>query len=681
MLPPTLSALELLAYNLWWSWDTEATELWQRIDPWRWDRCRHNPAALLQDVQPSRVEELSQDADFLAHLDRVLTRFQTYQRASTWCSKEVPALTGKSIAYFSMEFGIHESLRIYSGGLGVLAGDHVRSASDLGVPLIGVGLLYRRGYFRQVIDDGLQIPAYPTADFDRLPIRRCVGDRGRPITIAVPIHNRICQAHIYQLDVGRTRILLLDTDHPDNDPRDRALTQNLYGGDTITRVSQEVLLGIGGVRALRATGEVPDLFHLNEGHCAFVALELIREQRKRGHSSADALNWVRDRCCFTTHTPVPAGHDRFSWGEVDHVLGPWRHAQDLKPGAFMDLGRERPGDQDEPLCMTVLALRASSKANGVSKLHGAVSRDMWHSMWPSGTVDEVPIGHVTNGVHPLFWMSHEARAVYDEYLPGWRDRVWDPAIWAGVADIPDDVMWKLRNTLRAKLCNMVRERSGTDLDPNALTIGFARRFAPYKRGDLIFSDPERLEAIMESGPVNLIYAGKAHPRDGGGQDIVATVLRWSADRRFRDRVAFIEDYDMTIGRALTAGADVWLNNPRRPKEASGTSGQKVPLNGGINLSVLDGWWPEAYDGTNGWAIGRRDAHASVEAHDAFDAASLYEVLEDEVLPIWKDRAKNGIPAAWVERSRRSILTCAPLFTSHRMLRDYVNQMYSPLLGG
>jgi len=422
------------------------------------------------------------------------------------------------------------------------------------------------------------------------------------------------------------------------------------------------------------------VFHLNEGHCAFVALELLKDLRSRGMDAGDAMRWIRSRTCFTTHTPVPAGHDRFYWHDVEPILGPWRSAQGLPPGTFMDLGRERPGDQDEPLCMTVLALRAASRTNGVSELHGAVSREMWRSLWPGVAVDDIPIGHVTNGVHPTFWMSIEARAMFDKHPPDWRVRPWDPEVWAGVQNIPDEELWALRNTLRGRLASFVSEREGTELDPSLLTIGFARRFAPYKRGDLLFTQPERLLAVLDRG-VQLVFSGKAHPQDVAGKAIVEQVLRWSHDSRFRNSIAFIEDYDITVGRMLTSGTDVWLNNPRRPKEASGTSGQKVPLNGGINLSVLDGWWPEAYDGTNGWAIGRAGEHESVEAHDAFDAESLYSLLENDVVPEWHKRAKGGLPTEWIQRVRRSILTCAPVFNSHRMVRDYVKGMYIPLSKG
>lgn len=680
MLPSSLKSLEALAWNLWWSWDTQASELWATIDPLRWERCHHNPVALLQDVEPERWRELAADADFVAEVDRVHARFQAYLEAPVWCEDAAPSVHRGGVAYFSMEFGLHESLRLYSGGLGVLAGDHLRSASDLGVPLTGVSLLYRQGYFRQVIDEHFQLAAYPQAHYERLPVRPCLDREGNPVEISVPMGTHEVHARIWRLAVGRTTLLLLDTDFDANNIHDRRLTHQLYGGDHAHRIRQEVLLGIGGVRALRALGADVAAYHLNEGHCAFVGLELIAEAVGRGASLAAAIAHTRAQCVFTTHTPVPAGHDRFDWSLVNRTLGPWRDAMGLPKGALMDLGRVRPGDWDEPLCMTVLALRTSTAANGVSKLHGRVSREMWRDLWPDRDVEQAPIGHITNGVHPIFWMVAESRELFDRHVPGWRERVWDPEIWAQAERIPDEELWALRTRLRRRLIDEIARRTGRHLDPDGLTIGFARRFAPYKRGDLIFSEPERLFELFENGvPGQIVYAGKAHPRDEFGQHILGNVVRWSAHRAFRDRVVFLEDYDITLGRLLTSGADVWLNNPRRPKEASGTSGQKVVLNGGLNLSVLDGWWPEGYDGTNGFAIGEGREWDEERDQDAFDAASLYRVLEGEVFPAWRDR-QDGVPTGWLHRVRRSIATCAPLFSSHRMVRDYTLDLYAPRCG-
>lgn len=664
-----------LATNLWWSWDPEATALWADVDAYRWEKYGHNPVALLRDVEPERWAALQAEG-FGARVAPIWERFQQYLGSQGWAADAAPELLEHGVAYFSMEFGLHESLRLYSGGLGVLAGDHLRSASDLGVPLVGVSLLYRQGYFRQLIEEGIQLAAYPHADWNRLPVHPCTDTNGRQVEILVPIEDRTVRARLWALEVGRCRLVLLDTDYEANTADDRALTRQLYGGDEWMRIRQEVILGIGGVRALRALGIEVGVYHLNEGHCAFVPLALIGEKVTAGIAAEQALAEVREHCVFTTHTPVPAGHDRFHWNVFDGTLGPWLQSLGLDVGAVMDLGRVRPGDWEETHCMTVLALRATAASNGVSALHGKVSRQMWNELWPEVPEAEVPIHHVTNGVHPLFWMAPEAQALFDRYCEGWRERVWDPEVWAGVDRIPDAELWGLRTTLRRKLVDGIAQRSGRKFDPDALLIGFARRFAPYKRGALIFRQPDRLKALLDKYPFQLVYAGKAHPRDLAGQEIVSEVVKRSEHRDFRDRIVLLQDYDMALGRLLTSGSDVWLNNPRRPHEASGTSGQKVCLNAGLNLSVLDGWWPEGFDGTNGWAIGAGEEFHDESAQDAHDGESLYRVLEEEVLPEWTDRT-NGIPRAWLKRVRRSIQTCVPLFTSHRMVRDYVLEMYGP----
>jgi len=636
--------LEALAYNLWWSWDTEATALWAGIDPLRWERDRNNPVALLRDVEPERWAELYADPSFVERVAAVCRRFRAYVEAS-------PA-DGPTVAYFSMEFGLHESLRLYSGGLGVLAGDHLRSASDLGLPMVGVGLWYRQGYFRQVIDGTEQLAAYPEADLHRLPLRPVLTDAGTPLRVEVPLGDDTLSVRLWRLDVGRCPLYLLDSE--------TALNDALYGGDARMRVRQEVLLGLGGVRALRALGVAADVFHLNEGHCAFAGLQLAADVLDTGVSWSDALADASRRCVFTTHTPVPAGHDRFGWDDVNAALGPWRASLGLPEGAFMDRGRVEPTDLSEPLCMTVLALRGSRSVNGVSRLHGEVSRDMWGALGAD-------IGHITNGVHPVFWTSPPTRSLFDEVVPGWRERPWDPAVWVGLSALEADRIAAWRRANREQLVREVHRRTGVSLSAERLTVGFARRFAPYKRGALLFSDPDRLEAALGEGQV--VFSGKAHPRDVAGRRILEAIVRWTHHRRFRDRIVFLEDYDIALGRLLTAGADVWLNTPRRPREASGTSGQKVILNGGLNLSILDGWWPEGFDGTNGWAIDDGRAWTDTEAQDRFDAERLYEILAREVVPTF------GTPA-WMERIRRSVVTCAPRFTSHRMVRDYALEIYA-----
>jgi starch phosphorylase len=680
MLPPRLSVLAELAENLWWTYDPEATDLFRSIDPYRFSRSHHNATALLSDVEQSRWDALAADAVFVARAVAVGERFRAFLAAPTWSQEAAAPLHASGVAYVSMEFGLHESVRLYSGGLGVLAGDHLRSASDLGVPLVGVSLLHRQGYFRQVLDDGRQLAAYPHAHLDRLPYRPCLGPDGTQLVVEVPIGGRNVKAQVWQLAVGRTRLLLLDTHVAGNTDADRALSSQLYGGGEELRIAQEVLLGFGAVAALDALGLRIGVWHLNEGHCAFVPLALVGHHLAAGASLHEALDEVRARCVFTTHTPVPAGHDRFGKELVTATLGRWAEAVGLAVPALLDLGRVKAGDEAETFCMTVLALKASAATNGVSVLHGRVSREMWAAMWPERPVAEVPIGAVTNGVHAGYWAAPEAAALFDRHLPGWRAAEWDEVCWARAEQIPPAELWALRRALRARLCDAVRARTGHAFDPDALTLGFARRFAPYKRGALLFSDPARLKALLDAHPIQIVYAGKAHPRDTGGQEILSTVLRWSADPAFRGRVVVLEDYDMAIGRLVTAGADVWVNNPRRPHEASGTSGQKVVLNGGLNLSVLDGWWPEGFDGTNGWAIGDGSEWTDEVAQDAADAESLYSTLEASVVPEWADRT-GGLPLRWLRRVARCLATCPPKFTSHRMVRDYVLGTYLPRVGG
>ncbi len=677
--PPLLRPLGELAANLWWSWDEEATDLFRSIDPVHWDEVHHNPVALLLDADPVHLAALARDAAFLGRMQAVHRRFRAYlERPDGWAHRSG---RGGCVAYFSMEFGLHESLRLYSGGLGVLAGDHLRSASDLGLDMVGVSLLYRHGYFRQLIDVRQQVAAYPRADFTRLPVIPVRDAQGRHVSVEVPHGHHSYTALLWTLAVGRVRLVLLDADHDGNPFQHRIITHQLYGGDEHTRVAQEVLLGIGGVRALRALGIDPAVVHLNEGHCAFAPIEMARDLNARGMPLGQALQAVRQKVVFTTHTPVPAGHDRFSWDVVNEALGGYREAAGWSPGTIMDLGRVVPGDIHEPLCMTVLALRLSRAANGVSELHGAVSRRMWKDLYPSARSEQdVPIGHITNGVHPVFWAHPRFRALLDERLPGWREdpppqEAWEEAI----GSLDDATLWEALCALRWDLVERVRRRTGTDcLDPEVLTVGFARRFAPYKRANLLFTDPDRLAALVHGPrPMQVIFAGKAHPRDLLGQAILSEVLRWCQHPRFRGRIVFLEDYGIATGRLLTAGVDLWLNNPRRPREASGTSGQKVPLNGGLNASVLDGWWPEAYDGTNGWAIGEAREYASIEEQDQADAEHLYRVLEQEITPLFYDRGPDGIPRGWLQRVRRSMVTCIPRFNTHRMVREYCERLYFP----
>ncbi len=653
--------LHALADNLWWCWDPGATALFASLDPERWEEVHHNPFALLEELPDDR---LLLAADPLTEVET--RRIVALTSPATWASRHAPKLVDP-VAYFSMEFALHESLPIYSGGLGVLAGDHMKSASDLGIPFVGVGLLYREGYFKQVIAHGRQVVAYPPVPLEHTPLRKL------DITVDVPHGHHTYKATVWELKVGRARLLLLDSDIEGNPAEHRELSQQLYGGDESTRIAQEVLLGVGGVRVLRALGIRPSVFHMNEGHCAFLVLERWREELAAGHARDEAFARARASCVFTTHTPVAAGHDRFGWELVRDALRGMREEMGLPQGAFMDLGRVRRGDLNEPLCMTVLALRGSRAANGVSALHGVVSREMWKDLYSGIPTSAVPIGHVTNGVHAPSWMHPRVAGMLDDASPGWREG--EPLSLAAIGDAD---LWALRGALRTELVEFARREVGRPwLDTDALTIGFARRFAPYKRGNLLFTDPDRLARLVTGGrPVQLLFAGKAHPRDAAGQGLIRDVIRWTRDERFRGRVVFLPDYDMALGRRLVQGVDVWLNNPRRPREASGTSGMKCPLNLGINLSVLDGWWPEAWDGTNGWAIGGTEELPTQEAQDAADAESLYGLLERDVVPAFYDWGVGDVPSAWVTRMRRSLETCYRAFHTSRMVAEYTRRSYT-----
>jgi len=655
--------LRALCQNLWWCWDPDATDMFAALDPERWEELGHNPIALLEELSEADVAGPAGP-----YLDEVERRFAAYMAdRATWCARELPALV-RPVAYFSMEFALHESLPIYSGGLGVLAGDHMKSASDLGIPFVGVGLLYREGYFKQVIANNEQVPAWPRTPLALTPLRML------DVEIEVPDGHQVYRARVWQLDVGRARLLLLDSDVPGNLPEQRELSQQLYGGDSDMRIAQEVLLGVGGVRALRALGIDPSVVHLNEGHAAFAVLERWREERAAGHPEPQAFERARQGCVFTTHTPVDAGHDRFGWDLVRPALGGMCDEMGLQEGTFMDLGRVHPADLGEPLCMTVLALRGSRAANGVSELHGAVSRNMWRALWPSVPEANVPIGHITNGVHAPSWMHPGVVDLLDRHSPGWRD-----GVVPSLASVSDDELWSLRSGLRTQLVRWVRHHTVRPwLDPEVLTLGFARRFAPYKRGTLLFTDPDRFARLLAHAerPLQVLFAGKAHPRDTAGQHLVRDVIRWTRDGRFRGKVVFLPDYDMAVGRKLVQGVDVWLNTPRRPREASGTSGMKVPLNLGINVSILDGWWPEAWDGQNGWAIGDTTEAERPEVQDARDADALYDLLENEVVPLFYAR-EGGIPRGWVQRMRRSLETCYREFHTNRMVAEYARRYYAP----
>ncbi len=675
-----------LAFNLWWTWHPEVIELFRDLDPAIWRETNHNPLTLLRrlgdETIAGRIAANSLESRVSFHHRRLQEYFLD---SSTWCAQESPALLAAPQAYFSAEFGLHECLPLYSGGLGVLAGDHLKSASDLGLPLVGVGLYYALGYFRQRLDEtGWQREDYDATITESLPVRRAGADDGSDLVIAVPCGSGTLHAGVWIAHVGRIRLLLLDTNVPENvDPVVRDLTARLYGGDDRTRIRQEILLGIGGLRALRAMGIRPSVLHLNEGHCAFAVLERVRERIEEDGVPFDlALQEATVRSVFTTHTPVDAGHDRFDAALMEAELGWMRSRLGLDQRAFMALGRVQPDNDDERFCMTVLGLKARHR-NAVSSLHGHVSRRMWQSAWRASTDEEVPIGHITNGVHTPSWLAPSMKRIYDRYLGrDWIERQWQPETWRAIADISDDELWEAHVALRHKLIKFARSRQGTSvLDPDALTIGFGRRFATYKRATLLFGDPDRLARLIgtDERPVQFLFAGKAHPRDDAGKGLIQQIVTLSREARFKSRLLFIEDYDMNVGRHLVQGVDVWLNTPLRPLEACGTSGQKVLLNGGVNCSVLDGWWAEAYDGENGFAIGSGRVHNDWNVQHQRDSAALYELLENTIVPMFYTR-DAGVPVRWVRRLKRAITTLAWRFNADRMVIDYATRCYAPAAG-
>lgn len=681
--------LRQLALNLWWTWQPDVIELFRELDPVGWRETNHNPIALLkrlgQDEVAGRIDRLSLESRINFQYHR-LEEYLTGER--TWCAAQAGVIQVTPVAYFSAEFGLHESLPLYSGGLGTLAGDYLKSMSDLGLPAAGVGLFYAQGYFHQRLDAaGSQQEEYGTTDIDALPLVRAAAPDGSALAIQVQCGDETLHAGVWLAHVGRARLVLLDSDVAPNAPHLRALTGRLYGGDELTRIRQEILLGIGGLRALRALDIRPQVLHLNEGHSAFAILERMRERiEEDGLSFDDALRETAIQTVFTTHTPVEAGHDRFGPEVVEAQLGWLRSRLRVDGERFLAAGRVNSGDSREPLTMTVLGLKGSRHRNGVSSLHGHVARKMWNQVWPGRAEEDVPIGHVTNGVHLASWLAPSMRRLYDRYLGlDWTSRHSRPETWRGLAGLDEGELWETHVVLRRRLVEFVSRRvaSSSVLDPLALTIGFARRFATYKRATLVLSDIDRLARLLsDSGrPVQLIFSGKAHPRDEGGKAIIRQIVELSRDRRFTGRLVFVEDYDINVARHLVQGVDVWLNTPLRPLEASGTSGQKVVLNGGLNVSVLDGWWAEAYDGENGFAIGSGAVHSDTAVQWARDAEALYRTLEQEVLPLFFDVDRDGLPRRWIDRMKRSITTLAWRFSADRMVIDYVNGCYLPAAGG
>ncbi len=696
-LPAVLEPLREMTFNLWWTWEPSARRLFRHLDPDLWNRTNHNPVRMLQLSRQARLEELAQDKSFLRELKEVHNAFRNYlARQDTYGKTGAGAAIKRPVAYFSAEFGFHEAIPNYSGGLGILAGDHCKSASDLDLNFVAVGLLYRHGYFRQEIDkDGAQHAVSLNQNFHHLPIREVQRD-GAGLLISVRILDREVFAKVWQLPVGRIDLFLLDTDIPENNAEDRLITAELYGGDQEMRMRQEIVLGIGGVKALKALGIDPEVFHMNEGHSAFLAMERIRrrvvEKKLEFYS---ALQIVASANIFTTHTPVPAGNDSFPREMMRKYFGDFAKELGIPFDELFSFGQTRV-DRSDPFSMTILALRMSRHSNGVSKLHGEVSRSLWKDVWNGVPVHEVPITSVTNGIHTKTWMAPEFSALYRKYLGEWEERITEPDFWRRVIDIPDSELWETHQQLKHRLVEFVRERVrirrerigdspeairnvNRILDPEVLTIGFARRFATYKRGALLFSDKERLKRLLNdtTRPVQFIFAGKAHPRDEGGRALIQEVYRFSREAGFENRVVFLEDYDSYIARRLVQGVDLWLNNPLRPMEASGTSGMKCAPNGGINLSVLDGWWHEGFNGNNGWAIAAEISDGTVEFQSAVDANSLYQLLENQIIPLYYAKPDGKLPLAWLQLMRESIRSVTPVFNTHRMVKEYTERLYIP----
>ncbi len=691
-LPENIIRLKELAYNFWFSWNTQARTLFRKINEQLWDEVSHNPVKFLLHVNEEELEDIAQSDEYLKNYNKVFNEFDHYMTRDTWFNKVHPHYSGSPVAYFSAEFGLHESHPIYSGGLGMLAGDHLKSASDLGIPLVGVGLLYRHGYFNQAINrDGTQEAHYLYHNFSERPIIPVTN--GEDKMISVDMHGRKVYAKLWKCLVGRVVLYMLDTNIPENNREDRKITDQLYGGDRETRISQEILLGIGGVKALRAVGINPAAWHINEGHAAFLVLERIRELVASGLSFDTAKEIVKSNTLFTTHTPVPAGHDMFSAELVERFLGNLYGELKIEREDLLELGWDKHRKQFN---MTLLALNLSNYCNGVSKLHGEVSKEMFSYLYPGVPVEEVPVHYLTNGVHTGSWLAQELKDLYHIYLgEDWDENITDRNMWKKVHDIPDNLLWAVHQSLKEKMIAFVRNNLKKQrirnqepahwvkevdqyLRPNVLTIGFARRFATYKRAGLLFLDRDRLNKLINNPqmPVQIIFAGKAHPADGAGQDLIRQVYSISKEEEFRGKIVFLENYDIHMARILVQGVDIWLNTPRRPMEASGTSGQKAAANGVLNLSILDGWWPEAYNGGNGFVIGEKKSYESEEMQDRDDSFSLYATLEEKVLPTYYNH-DSGFPREWLKKMKNSIISIAPVFSTERMVQEYTDRYYVP----
>ncbi|MEQ1726876.1 MAG: alpha-glucan family phosphorylase [Vicinamibacterales bacterium] len=698
-LPERINRLDQLAVDLWWSWNADGRNAFRHLDYTMWRETAHNPVRMRWMLPPEKLESAARNPQFLASYDSAIANLDAARSArNTWWANRYPDLQGKSIAYFSAEFALHQSLPIYAGGLGVLAGDHCKEASDLGIPLIGIGFMYPQGYFHQHVSaDGWQEESYERLNWPDVAIEKATFPDGSPLITAVPVGERTVLVQVWRVRAGRVQLYLLDTDLEENAPWDRELSARLYGGDRETRIQQEIILGIGGVRALKALGSDPGVFHLNEGHAGFVVLQRIRDLTEQGASFDDALEQIRKTTVFTTHTPVPAGHDAFPFHTVEkHLAGCWGSLGAHRE-RFLALGSYDNGGGTQ-FNMTALALRSAGVTNAVSELHGTVTRSMWRSLWPDRPEEQVPVGHITNGVHVPTWIAADLANLFTKHLGArWLDRQDDPAQWDAILTIPDEELWAVRQA-RRYLFTFVRERArnrwtvervgaprivaaGTLLEPDALTLGFARRFTGYKRPELIFTDPERLARILSSTerPMQIVFAGKSHPADETGKHHLQRVYKRALDPTFGGRIAFVDDYDLHVAHYLVQGCDVWLNNPRKPLEASGTSGMKAAVNGTPHLSIGDGWWAEGYNSTNGWLIDGGVTGDNHEEVDAADASALYALLENEVVPAFYERDANGVPRRWMAIVKESIRTVAPRFAARRMVKQYVERMYAPAL--
>ncbi|MDP6546860.1 MAG: alpha-glucan family phosphorylase [Phycisphaerae bacterium] len=699
-LPPKLKQLSEIAENLWWSWHGDAQDIFRRLDREAWEECYHNPVAMLGQLGQDRLEKLARDDGFISHIQRVHEDLQRYLTDSGWWPKTYGTdHAGPTVAYFCAEYGITETLPIYSGGLGVLAGDHMKSASELNVPLVGIGLLYQQGYFRQRLNaDGWQLELFPRNDFANLPCQRIRTDDGAELSIDIDLADHVVKAYVWRVRMGRTDLYLLDTNVPSNSPEDRHITAQLYGGDQETRIRQEIILGVGGVRMLRALGFSPKVYHMNEGHSAFLSLERIRFLMSDWdidfHTAAEI---VVSSNVFTTHTPVPAGNDAFEPWLIEKYMGGFAEQLGISTDDFLGLGRQETGNNDEPMCLTILAMRMAKYRNGVSELHGRISRSLWADVWPGVPDDEIPIRHITNGIHTPSWISHELSALYDRYLgPDWSEKWTDTSTWEAAENIPDPELWRTHERRRERLVSFARRRLRKQLskrgagaaelataqevlDPEALTIGFARRFATYKRAGIILSDIPRLKKLLNNPdkPVQIIFSGKAHPRDNPGKDLIRQIVHISRQEPFRRSLLFLEDYDINVARYLVQGVDVWLNTPLRPMEASGTSGMKVSANGGLNLSIPDGWWAEAYRPDLGWAIGSGESYDDLEYQNRVESQALYDLLEKDIVPLFYRRGKDKLPREWIAMMKASIRELAPRFSSNRMVHDYSVNFYAP----